>query len=153
MISKLLILIMGVSLLALPVLASDANVSFQITNYSPGDYYYWGISANSTVFPEPINATNYLHISPNQWLINPLGAANGDPFATYLYNGLACIFINIFAYVSGRTRIRFNLVWVAAFGLFFEGIGWMQTTYLLVSVGMAYAVIMYIRYSEEESTS
>jgi hypothetical protein len=157
MITKRLIL-MGVLISSLMLMvtgaaASTANLSYTVP-YEQGAYYYWTVSGNSTLFANPINETNYIHIDDSQWHWNPMGAANGDPVAGFIYNGFACSIICIYAYISGRLRLRFNIVFVAIWGaIFWLVAGWLQISVMLISTAVAYSIIMYMRYAEEESLS
>jgi hypothetical protein len=136
---------------------TSKNISYPVLKGTNGEVYYWGFSATSASFTDPINRTNYIHFDEARWKLDPMcpsdGGTCGATVATreFVYNGIAVIMINIFAYIFGRRSIKAGLVVVAAMGLFFYYIGWLQTTVLLMGVAFSLAVIWYIRFAEQES--
>jgi hypothetical protein len=133
------------------------NISYPVLKGTNGEVYYWGFSAISASFTNPINRTNYIHFDEARWKLDPMCPSGGGTCGAtvdtreFVYNGIAVIMINIFAYIFGRRSIKAGLVVVAAMGLFFYYIGWLQTTVLLMGVAFSLAVIWYIRFAEQES--
>jgi hypothetical protein len=117
-----------------------------------GAIYYWGFNATVTDYADPIAITNYIHFDSSQWRINPMKAPNGDPMATFVYNLVAIAVVNLAAYIFGSKHMNAGLSLVTAMVLvcFFFWIGWLQASALMVGVGMALAVIWYLRYAERE---
>jgi hypothetical protein len=136
---------------------TSKNISYPVLKGTNGEVYYWGFSATSASFTDPINRTNYIHFDEARWKLDPMCPSDGGTCGAtvdtreFVYNGIAVIMINIFAYIFGRRSIKAGLVVVAAMGLFFYYIGWLQTTVLLMGVAFSLAVIWYIRFAEQES--
>jgi hypothetical protein len=136
---------------------TSKNISYPVLKGTNGEVYYWGFSAISASFTNPINRTNYIHFDEARWKLDPMCPSGGGTCGAtvdtreFVYNGIAVIMINIFAYIFGRRSIKAGLVVVAAMGLFFYYIGWLQTTVLLMGVAFSLAVIWYIRFAEQES--
>lgn len=155
----------------LTIYVSNKSVSNQIYNYTytnpttinvtypllvaPGYTYYWGLSANSTQYAKQVNATNYVSSPSSQWSINPLQAKNGDPFATWVYNGSAILLIGLFACGLGfnRTNVKIGSITVGIISGFFTLIGWLQISTLLLSMAIGLGILFYFRFAEEESST
>lgn len=116
-----------------------------------GGGYVWGFSFTDANYSSPINASKLYIFEDYQWKINPLGASNGDPTATTVYNYAAVGLIALFAFMFSRANIKFGVVVVPLVAALFQYIGWLTTGWFIVSIAMAMGVILYLRYAEEES--
>lgn len=128
---------------------SNVTVSSDVP-FVAGGAYIWGFNATNTNYKEHISPAKVYLMESAQWLINPLKASNGDAFATTIYNYGAIAFIAIFALIFSRASIKFGAVWVGLMGALFKYIGWLETSWLLVSIALAFGVLLYLRYAEEE---
>jgi sugar lactone lactonase YvrE len=130
---------------------SIINVTYLVPT-TQGAVFYWGFNATVTDYAEPIALTNYIRFDTSQWRINPMRAPNGDPMATFVYNLVAIAVVNLAAYIFGSKHMNAGLSLITAMVLviFFFWIGWLQASALMVGVGMALAVIWYLRYAERE---
>lgn len=129
---------------------STINVSFTAKNIVGGGYF-WSFIANNTKYATPITKTNYLAFNDAQWMVNPMGAPNGDSTATWVYNSSAVGLICIFGLIFGRASIKFGVVVTPLMGLLFWYIGWLNTPITLIMIAMGLGILLYMRYSEEES--
>jgi len=133
------------------------NVSHGVP-MTPGETYYWGFSANSTQYKKPINATHFITFDQSRWLIDPMGAglpgANAGlvALATLVYNWASVGLIMIFALIFGRFSMKIGVVIVPLIGAVFKYIGWLEITWLVVSIALGLGIIISFRYSEEEAS-
>jgi hypothetical protein len=134
---------------ATPPLGS-VNMSYPIP-LSANTIYYWGFSANSTRDENRINASNWFRIEnvPGGYRIDlQIGY---DDAAAEVYNWIAIIIICIFAFMFSRVTIKAGLVIVPILALFFKFIGWLATSWTILSFAITLGVFWYMRYAEEES--
>jgi hypothetical protein len=115
-----------------------------------GGGYFWGYISNSTSYGDMPPKARYIGFEDKQWLINPMGAANGDVTATTVYNAAAVGVVVIFALIFGRVSIKFGVVIVPLMGLVFWRIGWLNVSVVLIAMAIALGILMYLRFSEEE---
>lgn len=113
--------------------------------------YVWGIRITHSNYTNPIEVSRTYEFGDYQWKINPLNAANGDSTATTVYNYAAVGIIALFAFMFSRANIKFGVVVVPLVGALFQYIGWLLTGWFVISVVVAIGVLLYFRYSEEES--
>lgn len=117
-----------------------------------GTSYHYGITGK-TVTGSQVYQDSLLTLNASQWKYNPLGAANGDTFATWMYNLIAVAFIVMFGALFGRMSLKVGVVFICCMGLFFSVLymGWLQTSGLLVIAATILGFLVYLRFAEEES--
>jgi PKD repeat protein len=115
-----------------------------------GAAYRYGITGRSNT-NAPIYQENTFALNASQWKANFIKATDGDPLAVWFYNSLAIALISLVGYIFSRASIKFAVVVVPLFGLLFKWMGWLETTWLLVSTAMILGVLFYLRFAEEES--
>jgi PKD repeat protein len=118
-----------------------------------GKTYYWGLNINSTGYKSPIKENAFIRFNASQWLVNPLGATDGDPWATWVYQLASIAFVGIIAAVPGRRSIKMGVITLAiSAGIMFY-FGWLQITSLVMTGVFFFAIVMYLRRGEEESST
>jgi PKD repeat protein len=126
----------------------DINYSYPIPLTQNG-IYYWGFSANTTMYDMPINLSNYFRIEGMPEPVRIDLQIGTDAPALEIYNWIAVIVIMIIAFIFGRITIKFGIVIVPIMAMFFKFIGWLQTPWLLISIAVTLGIFWYMRYAEE----
>lgn len=133
-----------------------ANATFDL-HFIQGETYYWGYLSNSTQYEDKFNETHYITFQQKRWLIDPMGAAEpgADAIlvttAALVYNWAAVGFVFLFALIFSRFNIKFGIVIVPLIGALFKYIGWLEITWLMISVALGLGVLLALRYGEEEA--
>ena len=126
----------------------DINYSYPIPLTQNG-IYYWGFSANTTMYEMPINLSNYFRIEGMPEPVRIDLQIGTDAPALEIYNWIAVIVIMLIAFIFGRITIKFGIVIVPIMAMFFKFIGWLQTPWLLISIAVTLGIFWYMRYAEE----
>jgi hypothetical protein len=130
---------------------NSVNVSYPVPAVQGATYHY-GITGKTTTGAQ-VYQDSLLTLNASQWKYNPLGAENGNTFALWFYNLAAVAFLVLFGFIFGRWSIKTAVVVVPVLGLYFSTLymGWLQTSWLLVTTAVVLGVMVYLRFAEEES--